>query len=378
MKITLGIGLRGSASKLEAEPLSDPKLKSFMDNQNKKISIEITSNTILKVLFILLILALAYLIREIIVILFFAFILVSILEPMVDWLKAKKIPKLLSVLLIYLVLISFLALIVILLIPPISDQVDQLHVNYPVYWNKIIDGINNTSQLLSSYGLSAPLKSYLSSLNSALPLTTDIFEKIGDFFKNIFAGFVILVITFYLLVEENATKKILRSIMPVDYLPYSYQMFSRIQRQLGLWLRGQLILSFCIFILVFLALSALNVKYALILAIIAGILEFIPYLGPALAGFIAVNLTFLHSPFQALMVLILYILIQVFENNVLVPNVMRHAVGLNPVISIVSLLIGATLGGFIGVILAIPMATSANVFLQDILEKKRSTEINLD
>jgi predicted PurR-regulated permease PerM len=280
--------------------------------------------------------------------------------------------------LIYLAGISFLALIVILLIPPISDQVVQLQINFPAYWDKVIDDVSNISQLLSSYGLSAPLKAYLSSLNSNLPFTGDIFEKIGDFFRNIFAGFVILVITFYLLVEENATKKILRSLMPVDLLPYSYQMFNRIQRQLGLWLRGQLILSFCIFILVFIALSALNVKYALILAIIAGILEFIPYLGPAFSGFIAVSLTFLHSPFQALLVLILYILIQVFENNVLVPNVMRHAVGLNPVISLVSLLIGAALGGFIGVILAIPVATSVNVFLQDILDRKRSKEVNLE
>lgn len=349
-----------------------------MDNQNKKISIEITSNTILKILVILAILVLAYLIRGIIVILFFAFILVSILEPMVDWLKAKKIPKVLSVLLIYLVLISFLALIVILLIPPISDQTAQLQVNFPIYWNKIIDDINNISQLLSSYGLSAPLKTYLNSFSTSALFSGDLFETIEDFFRNIFAGFVILVITFYLLVEENAAKKILRSVMPVDVLPYSYQMFNRIQRQLGLWLRGQLILSFCIFILVFLALSALNVKYALILAIIAGILEFIPYLGPALAGFIAVTLTLLHSPIQALMVLALYIVIQVFENNVLVPNVMRQAVGLNPVISIVSLLVGATLGGFVGVIVAIPVATSLNVVFQDFLDKKRSSEIKLE
>jgi predicted PurR-regulated permease PerM len=147
---------------------------------------------------------------------------------------------------------------------------------------------------------------------------------------------------------------------------------------LGLWLRGQLILSFSIFLLVFLALSVLNIKYALILAIIAGILEFIPYLGPSFSGFIAVSLTFLHSPFQALLVLILYIVIQVFENNILVPNVMRHAVGLNPVISISALLIGATLGGFVGVIVAIPVATSLNVIFQDFLDKKRSTEIELE
>lgn len=349
-----------------------------MDNQNKKISIEITSNTIIKVLVILALLILAYLIRSIIVILFVAFILVSILEPMVGWLKSKKIPKVLAVLMIYLILLSFLALIVILLIPPISDQAEQLQANFPVYWNKIIDDMNTVSRILSSYGLSAPIKNYLSSVDISAIFNEDVFERVGDFFKNIFSFFVVLVITFYLLVEENATKKILRSIMPVNALPYSYQMVNKIQSQLGLWLRGQLILSFSIFLLVFLTLSVLNIKYALILAIIAGILEFIPYLGPAFSGFIAVSLTFMHSPVQALIVLICYILIQIFENNILVPNVMRHAVGLNPVISIVSLLVGATLGGFIGVILAIPMATSLSVIFQDFLDQKHSREIELE
>ena len=350
-----------------------------MDNANKKISIEIAPGAIFKILFVIALLWLAYLIREVVAILFFALLLVSIFEPMVTWLRQKKMPKLLAVLLIYLILLAFLALIVTLLVSPITDQAEQLSANFPQYWEKIIDHFSNLTQFLNNYGISQPLKSYLDSLKSALPLTTGgLFATIQDFFGNIFALFVILVITFYLLVEENATKKILHSVVPLDSLPYAYQMFNRIEKQLGLWLRGQLFLCFCIFLLVYLVLLALGVKYALILAIIAGLLEFIPYLGPAFSGFIAVVLTFSHSPLQALLVLAAYILIQSFENHILVPNVMRRAVGLNPVISILALLIGAKLGGFVGVILAIPLATAVNVFFQDFLENKRTEDIKLE
>ncbi|MCX6740492.1 MAG: AI-2E family transporter [Candidatus Parcubacteria bacterium] len=350
-----------------------------MDNINKKISIDISIQTLYKVLFLCALIILAYLIRGVIVILFFAFILVSILEPMVDWLKGKKVPKLLAVLIVYCFLLAVLLLIIILLTPPIFDQAAQLQVNFPNYWNKAIEGLSDFARILNNYGLADTFKSSLLSISQSFQLNSvDLLEKIGDFFSDILAGFVVLVITFYLLVEENAVKKILHSLMPPDYLPYALQMFNRIQKQLGLWLRGQLILCFCIFTLVYGVLLVLGVKYALIFAIIAGLLEFIPYLGPTFSGFIAVSITLMHSPLQALLVLICYIVIQVFENNILVPNIMRKAVGLNPVLSIVSLLVGATLGGFVGVIIAIPLATAVSVFFQDFLDQKHSREIKLE
>ncbi len=350
-----------------------------MDNETRKISIDISAKTLYKLLFIAALLVIGYLIREVIVMLFFAILLVSILEPLVEWLKTRKIPKFLAVLMVYCFFFGFIILIAVLLTPPIYDQVEQLSENFPQYWSQAIEGVSDFISILNNYGISDTLKSYLSSLSEALPLSAGgVFEKIGDFFRNIFAGFVVLVITFYLLVEENAVKKILHSLMPADSLPHALQMFSRIQKQLGLWLRGQLILCFCIFLLVYIALSILQVKYALIFAIIAGLLEFIPYLGPFFSGFFAVTITFLHSPAQAVIVLVFYILIQVFENNVLVPNVMRKAVGLNPVVSICSLLIGATLGGFVGVIIAIPLATALSVFWQDFLDKRRQDEVKLE
>ncbi|OGY42251.1 MAG: hypothetical protein A2Y82_00525 [Candidatus Buchananbacteria bacterium RBG_13_36_9] len=350
-----------------------------MANSTNKISFEFTTNSIIKVIIIGLLVGIIYLIREVVAILFFALILVSILEPMVNWLRQKKIPKFFAVLLLYLVLIITLILILILLIPPILEQIDQFTLNFPQYYNKIIDKFYRLSSFLSSYGVALSLKSYLVSLNNFLPeTTTGLLEKIGDFFSNIVSIFVILVITFYMLVEENATKKILRSVIPNQYLPYAYDMFNRIEKQLGLWLRGQIILCFLVFLLVYIGLTVLGIKYALILAIIAGLFEFIPYLGPIFAGGVAVLITFLHSPLQAFWVLILYICIQILENNVLVPNIMRRAVGLNPVISIISLLIGSKLGGFIGAIIAIPLATALYVLFQDFYAKKQAEEMKLE
>jgi predicted PurR-regulated permease PerM len=350
-----------------------------MEQGAKKINIDISSATILKILVVAFMIWILYLIRDVVAILLFSLILVSILEPGVNWLRLRRVPKTLSVVLIYLLLLSIFALILALIIPPISDQVDQLTNNFPVYWQKFSIEFKNIGQFLNQYGAGREIESAIRNLKLSLPQTTiGIFSRVGQFLASMFSLFIVLVITFYILAEENATKRIFHSILPSQYLPYIYQVFSRIQTKLGLWLRGQLALSFIVFLLVYIGLLLLGVKYALILGIIAGLFEFIPYLGPIFSGFIAVSLTFFQSPILALLVLILYIVIQVIENNILVPKIMQRAVGLNPVVSITALLIGGNLGGVIGAILAIPVATALSVFAQDFLERKRGEELMLE
>lgn len=351
-----------------------------MDTSNvRKINLDISTGSIIKVLIVIFLVWILYLIREVVAILLFAFILVSILEPAVEWLRAKKVPKTLSVVLVYLVLLAIFALILALIIPPISNQIDQISTNFPVYWQKFNLEFRNISQFLNQYGAGQEIENAFKNLKYNIPQTTSgVFSQVGNFLAGLFSIFIVLVITFYVLAEENATKRIFRSMLPSQYLPYVYQIFNRIQDKLGLWLRGQIILSFIVGLMVYLGLLFLGVKYALILGIIAGLLEFIPYLGPTFSGVLGVLLTFFQSPINALLVLILYIVIQVLENNILVPNIMRRAVGLNPVISIVALLIGGSLGGVIGAILAIPVATALSVFAQDFFDKKKERELALE
>lgn len=350
-----------------------------MDTNNKKVTLDIAIISIIKVVIVVFLVWILYLIRDVVAILIFAIILVSILEPAVNWLRFKKVPKTLSVVIVYSILLLIFAGVVALIIPPIAHQIEQLSNNFPLYWQKFSLEFKNIGQFLNQYGAGQEIENVFSNLKFNLPQTTGgIFSRVGQFLAGVFSIFVVLVITFYILVEENATKRIFRSILPSQYLPYTYQVFNRIQNKLGLWLRGQLILSFIVGLLVYIGLLFLGVRYALILGIIAGFLEFIPYLGPTFSGFLAVILTFFISPIKALFVLILYIVIQVIENNILVPKIMQRAVGLNPVISIMALLIGGNLGGVIGAILAIPVATALSVFAQDFLDKKKAEEFTLE
>ena len=177
-----------------------------------------------------------------------------------------------------------------------------------------------------------------------------------------------MVLTFYLTVEEHALKRMLRSLVPVRYQPYITHLVNRIQEKIGMWLRGQLILSLIIFLLSWFGLTILGVKYALVLAIFSGLTELVPYLGPFIGAIPAVFIALTQSPALALGVIVVYLIIQQLENNVIVPKVMQRAVGLNPIITIIAMMIGFKLAGILGIIIAVPVATALSIVLNDFIE----------
>jgi predicted PurR-regulated permease PerM len=175
------------------------------------------------------------------------------------------------------------------------------------------------------------------------------------------------VLTFYLVVEQNAVKKIIKSFTPEERQELILQIYRRIQQRLGWWLRGQVILAFIIGFLAYIGLLILRVDYPAILALVAGVTEIIPYLGPIVGAIPAVFIAFFQSPVKALLVIILYYIIQWTENNVIVPKVMQKATGLNPIVVIVAIMIGAKVAGIFGVLLAVPVATALNIVVEEYL-----------
>jgi predicted PurR-regulated permease PerM len=173
-------------------------------------------------------------------------------------------------------------------------------------------------------------------------------------------------------VQEDSIKRTTRSLVPKRYQDFVVQLINKIQRKIGKWLKGQLILSLIIGVLSYLGLLILGVKFALVLALIAAIGEFIPYIGPVISAIPAIFLAFVQSPIKALFVLILFIVIQQLENHLLVPKIMQKAVGLNPIISVVALLIGFEVGGVIGAVLAIPVATAISIIIKEMFEEKET------
>jgi len=342
-----------------------------MEIKDKPININITTFTIFKVIMVFLLLYFLFLIKDILIILFISLIFSSAVDPWVDWMQKRKIPRVIGVLLIYFVLFAVLASALVLIIPPIVEQIGDLSANFPNYFNKVISGITAFKEFSAQYGILDSIKENLGTLSSNLQSAAgSIFSTVTNIFGGILSFFLVLVLTFYMVVEENAIKKLVWSIAPEQHQPYIMQLINRMQKKIGLWLRGQLILSLVIFLLTYLALTIFKVKYALVLALIAGITEFVPYLGPTLGAIPAIFLAFTQSPLLAAFVAIIYYIIQLVENNILVPKIMQKAVGLNPIISISVLMIGFKVAGVVGAIMSIPVATAMSVFIKDIFASR--------
>ncbi|MEK7653293.1 MAG: AI-2E family transporter [Patescibacteria group bacterium] len=342
----------------------------------KKITIDISSSTLMKILFVIMAVFFVFYIRNIVLIIFVSIILASAFDPWVDWLQKNKVPRSLSIFLIYLILILVLGGAVYLIIPPIVTEVNAISQDFPFYWEKIKTGLNWLEAYSDTYNLDASIQNSLGAFEANIGRAAgSVFNTVTSLFGGLISFLIILVITFYMTVEEQAMKRTLRSLVPLKYQPYLTHLVNRIQEKIGWWLRGQLLLSFIIFLLSLIGLTLLQVKYVWVLALFAGVTELVPYLGPFLGAIPAVFIAFTQSPVLAFWVIVLYIVIQQLENHLIVPKVMQKAVGLNPIVIIVAILIGARLAGILGVLLAVPVATALSVVFNDLFENKKEENI---
>lgn len=334
--------------------------------KDKVININITTATIIKTILILILLWFLIFIRSIIGVFLVSLLLTAALKPMVDWMEKRKIPRGLGLSLLYLAFFAIISLTLILTIPPLIHQTKQLAENFPAYWDKIIAGIGSFRDFSSQHGLLENINRIASSFeNNLTNFAGNIFGTITSIFGGVAAFIFILVIAFYMTMEKNATERIVNVIIPKIYQEKILDLSRKLEIKIGLWVRGQIVLMIIIGTAAFIGLSILGVNYALILGLVAGLTEIVPYLGPILGAIPAVFIAFAQSPYKALAVIILYFIIQELENDLIVPKIMEKAVGLNPLISLFALLIGVKVAGILGVLLSIPVATSLIVIIKE-------------
>jgi len=335
----------------------------------KQITFDISSMTIVKTVFVLLSLTVLYLVRDIIAILFTSVVIAAALNRTVDRLQKRKVPRSLSVILIYLILISVIAMSIYLLIPPITTQIRELSSQFPDLYDKFIPRILGVEGFSLREEFVSGTQGLLSSLGDNITSAgRTVFSMLGTIFGGIISAIAVLALSFYLIVQENALKNFIRLCVPKRRSPYIIDLIDRINGKIGRWLSGQIILCVVVGVFSFLGLWLLGVRYALVLAIFAGLTEVIPYIGPIVGAIPAIFLAFIQSPFLALFVVILYFIVQQLENHVFVPKIMQKAIGLNPVVVICALLIGGKLAGILGMILAVPVAAGISVFVKDYVQ----------
>ncbi|HEX7455985.1 MAG TPA: AI-2E family transporter [Candidatus Nanoarchaeia archaeon] len=326
-------------------------------------TIEISLKSILLVIGTLLLLLIAWNIRGVLIALFVAYILMSGFAPLVDWLVKRGVNKTLSVTTTYFLAIGFFAILLFAVIPPLVREIRDFANNLPVYVNWLSATFSNSNVP----GITTDNLTKLVSSKFDVALSNLLGVALNAF--SIFLLFIaVAVFAFYLLLEREKIKKNLYLLLPhlpkerVDTLAY------KIELKLGSWVRGELVLMLIIGVATYIGLTLLRVEFALPLAVIAGLLEIVPNFGPTISAIPAIIIAFVQAPILAVGVLALYILIQQLENNFIVPKLMEKAVGLSPLVIIFALLVGGSIFGVIGALLAVPAAAIVHVILEDHFE----------
>lgn len=293
---------------------------------------------------------------------FVAFIIAAAVDGPVDWLVQKGVRRMLATAIVYAAVVSIFALALYLIVPTLAQQVGILAVNLPAYLAKLGANVQILQEKIGADALQNILGKTSEQLSGA---ASNIFGAAINIFGGIFSFIVIIVISVYLVANDKALKDFILGITANSQQEYVLNLVERIQNKLGAWLRGQLILMAIIGVLIYIGLTILGVKYALTLALLAGLLEIIPYLGPVLAAIPAAALAFMQSPILGGLTLLLFFVAQELENYLIVPQIMKRVVGLNPLVIIISMIIGAQLAGILGIAVAVPIAATISVFLSD-------------
>jgi predicted PurR-regulated permease PerM len=335
--------------------------------------ITISYTTLIRVVVVLCILVFLWTVREIVALIFVALVLAAIMMPFVTWLRKYRIPPTLSAMLFYVFLFGGIGSAVAMVLPQLVIQLSKLGLSISRFWDAIWNGTAFIRQFAEQYGLQENVSAGITSLETSITsaLGNAVLSLTG-LLGGIAATVIILVLAFYMVVQEREAIKALKDLLP-NHQDFVTNILLEVQRKFGRWLIGQLILSGIVGVLYFIGLSILGVEGAFVLALVAAFAEFIPYVGPILCGTFVVIVSLSQSPMQALLAVGIMLLIQQTESHILIPKVMQKAVGLNPVISIVALLVSAKLFGIIGVVLAIPAATAIMVA---VMEYRRYTSLS--
>jgi predicted PurR-regulated permease PerM len=201
-------------------------------------------------------------------------------------------------------------------------------------------------------------------------LSGGFFQTFSVIFGGIFNFVLIILISFYLSIQEKGIENFLRIIFPIEHEDYVVDLWERSRRKIALWMKGQMLLALVVAVLIYLLLSLLGIEYALLLALIAGLMELVPY-GILVALIPAFSFSYLSGGLaSALLVTGAYLIIHEFEVFLFAPLIIKRIVGLSPIVIILSILIGFELGGLWGAVLAIPVAVIVMEFLNDVEKDK--------
>lgn len=322
--------------------------------------IEISHRTIIFTVFFLISLWLLYLIRDVLLQLFVSLLLMAVLNPLVIKLEKYKIPRAASIILVYLLVLFLVGISIAAIIPSLVEQSTILANRVPALINQV-----------GAFGIfGEKIINEFISLIGSLPASAARFSV--SVFSNAVNIFVILVFTFYLLLSRNGFDKQLGVFFNSQRKENIERVLDMIEKRLGRWLRAQIALMIMVASTTYIGLFVLNIPFALPLALIAGLLEVIPNLGPTISAIPSVLIGLGISPVVGLAVIALYFLIQQVENYFFVPRIMHKTVGVSPIVTLLAMAIGFRVAGITGVVISVPVVVVLQVLVDEFLLKEKN------
>lgn len=324
--------------------------------------IAISTGTIVKVVGIILAIGLAWVLRDILLYTFTAFLVAGVIYPMAKWAERHHIPKGLAVAVVYIILIGFIITAVSFLVPALFEQTRLAAGAFGNTLSWLQDATGLLRDVALRMGIQAGTSPTMAGVASqAQDVALGFLGTLNSVAGGLAGVIVVIALSFYIIIEDQAARKVFRSLVPEHYQEFVSRLVFQVVEKLGAWMRGQLVLSATVGITYFITFTVLGLPYPLLFALVAGLFEFVPYLGSIVVAILSIFIAFTVAPWMAIVVMIVALAMGQIQANIIAPMVMRRAVGLNPIISILAFLVGAKLFGAVGAVFAIPVATACSV-----------------
>jgi predicted PurR-regulated permease PerM len=314
---------------------------------------------------------LAFQLREILLGILTAIVIASGVEPFTLRLSHYQIPRILSVLLVYSVCLAVLVTVSVFVVPVFITELTSLVENVPSYLVPVFNGSEDlgfVENILATYS------------GDLANLSENILPTISRIFGGIFSLVLFITLSFYLAIQKDGVAQFLRLITPLKSTDYVVNVWRRSQLKIGLWMQGQLISGLIIGLMVYIGMSIMGVPYPLLLAVVAALFELVPIFGPFFASVPAILLAVTTKDNSLVWFFLTggyYVLAQQIQSNFIYPLLVRRMVGISPVVVLVAISFGASIGGLLGIILSVPVAAVLLELLSDLRDDKKRHEEEL-
>jgi len=313
-------------------------------------------------------------IRSILLLLAVGILFAAVIDPLVFRLRRTGLGRGQAILIIYVAIFAVLGVALYYLVPQMVKQVTSFDAAIPeIFDNLRQQALHSENSLIRTSGFRVLMRmeqAYNNVRNSPELGKDQAFTVVNTVFGFGLTTISMLIVTFYWMVEKNTVKRVILGLFPFSRRGRAHAIWDEIEYRIGGWTRGQLFLMLLIGVISGFIYYGLNLRFWLALAIIAGITEAIPFIGPILGGSTAALVALADSPQKALLVILAAFIVQQLEGAVLVPRIMKNAVGMTPLTVILAVLIGSTLGGPVGALIAIPIGAAVQVLVGNLLRSR--------